>query len=145
MWCQCIVGGWNTPTDTLPIDFCHLWCAAMMTASDWFVHSLMLFFHDLRGLPLRQLPSTFCMFFSAVYCDGRHGRTMIACDFVILLYFIQCFLSSSNSFESLVALNWLMAVLRIRHKTCDDMNGADFAKLVRLPSSASCIEILLQH
>ena len=45
------------------------------------VHSLMFSFHDLRGHPLRRLPSTvLCSIISAAYHDGRHGRTMTACD-----------------------------------------------------------------
>ena len=48
--------------------------------SDWPVHSLMLLLHDLRGLPLRRLPSTvLCIRFLAAYHDGGHGRTMITC------------------------------------------------------------------
>ena len=44
----------------LPINFCHPRCTAMTSfdGGDWPVHSLMLSFHDLRGLPLRRPPST---------------------------------------------------------------------------------------
>ena len=39
----------------------HRFLSAVMRSNndiDWPVHSLMLSFHDLRGLPLRHLPST---------------------------------------------------------------------------------------
>lgn len=40
------------------------------------------------------------------------------------------FFSSSYSFESLVALSWLCAVMRVRYKTAEQMMGTDFTKLV---------------
>ena len=49
---------------------------------DWPVHSLMFSFHDLRGLPVRRLPSTepcstLCS--SAAYHGDIYDRTMITC------------------------------------------------------------------
>ena len=60
----------------LPINLCHLWCAAI----DWPVHSLMLSFHDLRGLCDDNYPPFLVVWSSPAYHDDRHGRPMIACD-----------------------------------------------------------------
>ena len=50
---------WGIPTDTYPAMTAHQPLSSAMHSNDdidWPVHSLMLPFHDLRGLPLRSLP-----------------------------------------------------------------------------------------
>ena len=64
---------WCTPTDAPAMMVAHRLLSSVMRSSDdsdWPVHSLMLSFHHLRGLPLRRLPSTvpcIMVFGSALY------------------------------------------------------------------------------
>ena len=52
---------WDTPTDASPVIAAHRRLSSATRSNahdiDWSDHSLMLSFHDLRGLPLRRLPS----------------------------------------------------------------------------------------
>ena len=77
-----IVGG--TPTDASAALVAHRLLSSVMRsndANDWPGHSLMLSLYDLRGLPLRRLPSNVpCSMIFAAYRDGRNGQTTINCD-----------------------------------------------------------------
>ena len=59
---------WDTPTDVSAVIIAHRPLLSAMRSNDdidWPVHSLMLSFHDLRGLPRRGLPSTCSMVFGS--------------------------------------------------------------------------------
>ena len=52
---------WRPPTDTCAAITAHRHLSSAMCSNDdvgWPIHSLMLSFHDLRGLPMWRLPST---------------------------------------------------------------------------------------
>ena len=74
----------DTPTDAFAAMVAHRLLPSAMRSnddSDRPVNSLMLSLRDLRGLPLRRLPSTVpCSMILAAYRDGRHVRTTIDCD-----------------------------------------------------------------
>ena len=74
---------WATPTLASAEMVTHRLLAYAMGSnddSDWPIHSLMLSFHDLRGIPVRRLSSAVIgSMILAAYHDGRRGRTT-SCD-----------------------------------------------------------------
>ena len=52
---------WGTPTDAPAVNAAHQPLSSAMRSNDvddWPIHSLMLYFYDLRGVHLRRIPST---------------------------------------------------------------------------------------